>query len=137
MKNVILTCIFSGCAILTLCVLKVILCTMNKSVMDLMPIKCFFHEITGYYCPGCGGTRALNALINGDFMECMKYNLAVMYAGAVFVVISGSAFVCVLTKGKVRALKFSTTYVYVFIGIILVQWIFKNILLVFWGIRVI
>ena len=28
--------------------------------------RCMFHEMTGLYCPGCGATRALSALLHGE-----------------------------------------------------------------------
>lgn len=37
--------------------------------------KCFFHELTGLYCPGCGGQRSLHALLNGHVLRAMNYNL--------------------------------------------------------------
>lgn len=37
--------------------------------------KCFFHELTGMYCPGCGGQRSLHALLNGQFLKAIDYNL--------------------------------------------------------------
>lgn len=37
-------------------------------------IPCFFHEITGFYCPGCGVTRLLFSLLKLDFYQAFRYN---------------------------------------------------------------
>ena len=37
---------------------------------------CYFREITGFYCPGCGNTRSVLALLNGDILSSLRYNLA-------------------------------------------------------------
>lgn len=37
--------------------------------------KCFFHELTGLYCPGCGGQRSLHALMNGHLLTAIDHNL--------------------------------------------------------------
>ena len=41
-------------------------------------IPCIFHEITGLYCPGCGGTRAMFSLIKLDFYQAMRYNALII-----------------------------------------------------------
>ena len=43
--------------------------------------KCLFHEWTGLYCPGCGGTRALYALLHGDLKTSLHDNLLLDPAG--------------------------------------------------------
>ena len=43
--------------------------------------KCLFHEWTGLYCPGCGGTRALYALLHGDLKTSLHENLLMIPAG--------------------------------------------------------
>jgi len=37
-------------------------------------IPCIFHEITGFYCPGCGITRMLFSLFKLDFYQAFRYN---------------------------------------------------------------
>src|SRR6187399_2151930 len=37
--------------------------------------KCFFHELTGLYCPGCGVQRSFHALLNGHVLSAIDYNL--------------------------------------------------------------
>ena len=36
--------------------------------------SCLFHDMTGWYCPGCGITRALHALVHFDFMRAFAMN---------------------------------------------------------------
>ena len=36
-------------------------------------IPCFFYELTGFYCPTCGITRMLFALLNFDFIKAFNY----------------------------------------------------------------
>ena len=37
-------------------------------------IPCLFHEVTGFYCPGCGATRCLFSLLKGNLVESYNYN---------------------------------------------------------------
>lgn len=36
--------------------------------------RCFFHQLTGLYCPGCGNTRALYALLHLDWRASLAAN---------------------------------------------------------------
>jgi hypothetical protein len=40
---------------------------------NLFP-SCLFHDITGWYCPGCGITRALHALVHFDLVRAFAMN---------------------------------------------------------------
>lgn len=44
---------------------------------------CIFHKATGLYCPGCGGTRALLALLSGHPVLSFLYHPLVDYLAAV------------------------------------------------------
>jgi len=39
---------------------------------------CPFHAVTGFWCPGCGGTRAAEALLNLDFQTAFRMNSLLM-----------------------------------------------------------
>ena len=38
-------------------------------------IPCFFYKIMGIKCPGCGMTRSLHNLVNGDIKKAIWYNV--------------------------------------------------------------
>jgi hypothetical protein len=45
----------------------------NPSTHGFYPV-CLFHQMTGLNCPGCGMTRALYALLHGNFLLALKDN---------------------------------------------------------------
>jgi hypothetical protein len=55
----------------------------NPSTHGFYPV-CLFHKLTGWNCPGCGGTRAAYALLHGNFALAVKDN-------ALFVVLLAAA----------------------------------------------
>lgn len=38
--------------------------------------SCPFHRLTGLYCPGCGNTRGVLALMDGDLLLSLRYNIS-------------------------------------------------------------
>jgi hypothetical protein len=36
---------------------------------------CPFHAVTGLWCPGCGGLRAMHALAHGDLAAAIGFNV--------------------------------------------------------------
>jgi hypothetical protein len=45
----------------------------NPSAHNFYPV-CQFHRLTGLNCPGCGGTRALYALLLGHWATALRDN---------------------------------------------------------------
>src|SRR5260221_3190326 len=49
----------------------------NPSTHGFYPV-CLFHALTGLNCPGCGMTRALYALLHGNFLLALQDNALFM-----------------------------------------------------------
>lgn len=41
-------------------------------------IPCIFFELTGWYCPGCGITRAFVSLLQFDIYQAFRYNMLIV-----------------------------------------------------------
>lgn len=49
--------------------------------------RCTFHELTGWQCPGCGGLRAVHALLHGRWAESWRHNPLPLLAGPAAVLV--------------------------------------------------
>lgn len=81
--------------------------------------ECFFLKNYGFYCPGCGGTRAVKALLKGHILESLWYHPIVVY-----VAILAIAYLIFRRRPKV-------SHAYIALAIILIQFAYKNLLLLF------
>ena len=76
MPKIHLVALLAGCSLLALAL--GIVAFFNPSTHQFFP-SCAFHEVTGLYCPGCGSTRFLHSLLQGDIAAALGYNpLAVL-----------------------------------------------------------
>lgn len=75
-------------------------------------IPCFFHEITGLYCPGCGITRMIISLFHLEFYQAFRYNPLIFILLIAYIV-----YKLVNIKIKVKVPKF-VTYILLVITII-------------------
>lgn len=95
---------------------------------------CLFQLLTGLYCPGCGGTRALRAIIHGELLLSLQYHPLVLYTVVMIAVELLSLSVARITKNPRWYLGHEMLFVYIAVVILLANWIIKNVLLVAFGI---
>lgn len=48
-------------------------------------VPCPFHAVTGWYCPGCGITRAILSLLHLDWVQAFRYNPLVFVLAPMYV----------------------------------------------------
>lgn len=103
---------------------------MKILVPNLPPIPCVLHKLTGLYCPGCGGTRAVEALLQGRFLHSLWYHPLVLYTVIIF-----GGFMLTQTMERIpvlhfRGWKFHEWHLYGALVIVVINFIVKNMLLV-------
>ncbi len=47
----------------------------DPNATPVATFPCVTYKMTGLYCPGCGDTRALHALLHGHILQAFDYNL--------------------------------------------------------------
>lgn len=98
--------------------------------------RCDFHMFTGMYCPGCGGTRAAIAFLNGHLIKAFLYHPFVPYCAIMYIVFMLKGTLAILSKGKFCYMKLKNSYIFLGIAIILIQFIIKDVLLLMYGIDI-
>lgn len=83
----------------------------------------------GFYCFGCGGTRAVDALLKGKLLLSVRYHPFVLYAVVIYFSYMLSHTLNIVSHGRVKSMQFQPCYFYIAIVIIIGQCVVKNILL--------
>lgn len=103
-----------------------------------MNLTCPVYRYWGLYCPGCGGTRALKALLQGEVLRSLWYHPFVFYAvccimGRIILKVSAVIF----NKEIFKKENYDIVSLGIGMGIILLNCIIKNIFLLCFGIELI
>lgn len=98
-----------------------LLCIFIAGIIYLKKVPCIFHKLTNLYCPGCGITRMIEALINLNVYQAIRYNPLVfilLILGVIYII------VCIFKKSFI---KISANKLVMLVGVIFLFWILRNI----------
>ena len=87
--------------------------------------KCFFHELTGLHCPGCGVQRSFHALLNGHPLIAIDYNLLFILLLPLLIY-----FILAFTLGKkhpASSFIYKPVFSFTIVVVVVSFWIFRNI----------
>ena len=88
-------------------------------------LSCPFHDITGLYCPGCGGTRSLTALLHGHPLTALHENPAAI-ALLLFLLLSYAEHVGLLFGKHWKLIPRSRLFWYILLAIWLIWAVLRN-----------
>lgn len=92
---------------------------------------CFLKNYLGFYCPGCGGTRAIYYLLRGRVLTSFFYHPLPLYAtlfGGWFMI---TQTLSIFTKGKIRGARFQSWVLSLLAILIVANCVIRNVLLLF------
>ena len=100
----------------------------------LPTVPCFFNVFFGIYCPGCGGTRALIALLHGHVLKALWYHPFVPYFAVVYLGFLLTQGLQRLGVKKIRGWRFHDWYLWTGLVILIVNFVVKNVLRLTFGV---
>lgn len=134
-KNPDTICYITGWCLIGLLILYYFLSEITGIGFLHFHFPCLFHALTGYYCPGCGGTRAVYALLHGKIFQSFLYHplvLCIAVPGSWFMV---SQSIERLSHGKYKiGMHFRDGYLWAALVLITVNFVIKNLALAIWQI---
>ena len=91
---------------------------------------CLFNKITGLYCPGCGGTRSVRALLHGHLIKSLWYHPFVFYGAVMYAIYMITNTIKRYINHNFYGMKYKDIYIYIWIAILFLNVIIRNIMLV-------
>ncbi len=119
------------CAIAVILLFPLYLHVVNK--LNPALTGCAMHDLLFLYCPLCGGTRALKALLRLDFASAIAYNPFVLLLVVLFITLDVLAFLRLL-RGEQRLFVFPRSMWLTFCVLFVLWGILRNVLMIICGI---
>ena len=96
---------------------------------------CAVNALTGFYCPGCGGTRAVHALLSGHIFRSFACHPIVPMAAVLAGWFMVSQTIERISAGRIRiGMHMRDVYLWGALGVIIANFLVKNLALLIWGV---
>ncbi len=110
-------------------------------------LPCRMHMLTGYYCPGCGGTRAFKYLLTGNIIKSIYYHPFVAYIilpAIIFFITQSEYRIRIIISKKntnnnpyistiLPTLTITPLYIYIGVSVLIAQFVLKNLIKLLFG----
>ena len=91
---------------------------------------CVFLKTLGFYCPGCGGSRSLNALLSLDLLSSFKYYPPILITSVILFYCDLKVLISIIKKDdKIKGI--NRNLFLIIPAAIIAHFILKNLLLFF------
>ena len=91
-------------------------------------IPCPIYKYTGFYCAGCGASRALRSILHLDFYRALRYNAVFTLSLPLIALYFSSVILSYIVNGEDKvSKKIPVVIVYIAAGVILLFGVLRNI----------
>ncbi len=91
----------------------------------LFPFPCVLYSFTGYYCPGCGGTRALSALLKGHIIRSFIDNPVIILTAVYCILLYLQLFIRTFFNEK-KIIPDSRLFNLILSGMLIIYYLIRN-----------
>lgn len=119
-----------GLCLIGVLLILLLLKAMTPKFLEFLQIPCMLYTLTGLYCPGCGGTRAVAVLLRGEILKSFCYHPIVLYGVVIYVWFMISHTIEKASKGKYRiGMRYRDIYLWLALAIVVINIAVKDIAL--------
>ena len=93
--------------------------------------ECVFLRYVGFYCPGCGGSRSLNALLSFKFVRSFLLYPPILITSFMILVYDISLFISIIRDDYSRMKKFGLKFILIIPISIGANFVLRTLLLFF------
>jgi hypothetical protein len=98
----------------------------DPAVTHIYP-RCFFHDVTGLQCPGCGTLRGLHQLLHGHIAAAMRLNPLMVLSLPLFGYLSVCVYADRVWRRRLPGYPVPAAAVWIFTGIVVAFSIARNV----------
>lgn len=96
------------------------------ALKHVMLPECQFYKWTGLYCPGCGDTRAVIALMNGDLLLSLRQNALIIALLLLGIAMYAELLLKVVFEKKFKSPVFNLKFLVIFLILFSVYAVVRN-----------
>jgi hypothetical protein len=89
--------------------------------------QCLFYKFTGLYCPGCGTARSLHALLHGNFLQAVDFNIFTVASLPFLVYALIAETIRKFTRYRVPIVNIDARLITLLLILIVLFWILRNL----------
>ena len=93
--------------------------------------SCRFAALLHFYCPGCGGSRAVFALLRGRIFEAFRFYAPLPITAALLLLTDVRMLLFLKGKGSFPSRRFGYACLAICVGSVILQLVLRNVLLLF------
>ena len=114
---------FLTITVLSLCLILFVFYSIK--LLEFIGYKCPLRVVFNFYCAGCGSTRMMREIFNFNFYQAFRFNPLMFILFVLLCIYCLYGIVVFIKKNKVVTLRIK--YIYVFIAILTVYMVLRNI----------